>query len=74
MSAALLDLVEVFVAQDRRSGDFFDCNMAPVTSLRHAARADSESIVHESMADAVLSGQLDLSDGYEVHAFYERRF
>lgn len=64
-------LVEVFVAQDRITGDFFDLNMSPVRSLRHAARADSAYIVHESMADAILSGDLDVTDGYEVHSFFE---
>ena len=64
-------LVEVFVVQDRVTGDFFDINMSPVKSLRHAARADSVYICNESMANAVLSGDLDLEDGYDVHSFYE---
>jgi hypothetical protein len=67
------DVVEVFIAQDRVTGNFFDLNMSPVTSLRHAARADSVEIVHESMADAILSGGLDCEDGYEVHSFLEYR-
>lgn len=68
---ALLDVRPVFVAQDRESGAFIDINMTFVTSLRHAARADTRAIVHESMNCAILDGQLNCPDGYEVHMFYE---
>lgn len=67
----LLDVTQVFIAQDRRTGLFFDCNMSPVKSLRYAARAESKAVVHESMNFAILEGQIECDDGYEVHSFYE---
>lgn len=68
---SLCDVVEVFVAQDRRSGVFFDCNMTPVRSLRHAARADSKSVVVDSMHSAILDGQIECEEGFEIHSFFE---
>lgn len=65
------ELVEVFVVQDRKTGLFFDCNMSPVKSLRFAARADSITTVHDSMNFAILEGQCECEEGYEIHAFYE---
>lgn len=68
---ALLDVVPVFVVQDRESGAFVDINMTFVTSLRHAARTTSKATVHESMNCAILDGLITCPDGYEVHTFYE---
>lgn len=69
----LRDVREVFVAQDRLNGSFFDINMTEVTSLKHAARADSESIVRETMQHAILEGLIECPDGYDVHSFFELR-
>lgn len=68
---ALLDVRPVFVVQDRESGAFVDINMGFVSSLRHAARADSKAVAHESMNCAILDGLLSCPEGYEVHMFYE---
>lgn len=68
---ALLDVVPVFVVQDRESGAFVDINMSFVISLRHAARCASKSSVHESMNCAILDGLISFPGGYEVHTFYE---
>lgn len=68
---ALLDVVPVYVVQDRESGAFVDINMSFVSSLRYAARAASRTVAHESMNCAILDGLLNCPDGYEVHMFYE---
>ncbi|WP_295003800.1 hypothetical protein [uncultured Dechloromonas sp.] len=68
---ALLDVVPVFVVQDRESGAFIDINMTFVSSLRHAARSANRTVAHESMNCAILDGLLSCPDGYEVHMFYE---
>lgn len=67
----LRDVMEVFVAQDRRTGEFFDCNMSPVRSLRHAARAESKTVVIDSMHFAILEGQISCEDGFDIHSFFE---
>ena len=69
---ALVDVRKVYVVQDRESGAFVDLDMGFVSSLRHAARAESEDIVRESMDFALYDGQLSCPSGYEVHSFYER--
>lgn len=68
---ALLDVRQVFVVQDRATGAFVDINMTLVQSLRHAARAESREIAHESMNSALYEDEIHCPDGYEVHSFYE---
>lgn len=68
---SLRDVVEVFVAQDRGTGVFFDINMTPVRSLRHAARAENRQVVADSMQFAILEGQIECEEGYEIHSFFE---
>lgn len=65
------DVIEGFVAQDRRTGVFYDVNVLPVRSLRHAARADSRECVHDTMSFAILEGRIECLDGYEIHSFFE---
>lgn len=66
-----MENVRVFVVQDRQTGNFFDLNMLPVKSLRHAARAESLQVAHESMATAIIDGLIETPDGYEIHSFFE---
>lgn len=68
---ALHDVRLVYVAQDRETGCFYDINVLPVSSLRHAARADSREIVRSSMNCALEEGQIECPQGYEIHSFYE---
>lgn len=68
---ALLDVRQVFVVQDRASGAFVDINMGFVTSLRHAARAESREGANESMQFALYDDQISCPEGYEVHCFFE---
>ncbi len=68
---ALIDARKVYVVQDRETGAFVDLDMGFVTSLRHAARAESEAIVRESMNCALYEGQLCCPSGYEIHSFFE---
>lgn len=67
----LIDVRRVFVVQDRETGSFVDLDMGFVNSLRHAARAESEEIVRESMNCALFEGQLTCPSGYEIHTFFE---
>jgi len=67
----LLDVRAVYVVQDRDTGAFVDINMTFVNSLRHAARAASREIAHESMNCAILDGMLECPEGYEVHQLLE---
>lgn len=68
---ALHDVQTVFVVQDRETGLFVDINMGFVTSLRHAARAESREIANESMQCALYDDLLACPGGYEIHSFYE---
>ena len=68
---AMADVREVYVVQDRATGAFVDENMTFVTSLKWAARGESLLAVHESMNCALLDGQLQCEDGYEVHRLLE---
>ncbi|MBS1197471.1 MAG: hypothetical protein H6R18_1256 [Proteobacteria bacterium] len=67
----LANVRQVFVAQDRETGCFFDLNVLPVRSLTHAARADCRDIVVDSMRIAMEEGQIECPSGFEVHVFYE---
>lgn len=67
----LLDVRPVWVVQDRATGSFIDINMSFVTSLRHAARADSREIANESMQGAIYDDEISCPEGYEIHQFYE---
>lgn len=67
----LLDVRPVYVVQDRASGSFVDINMSFVTSLRHAARADTREIANESMQGAIYDDEISCPEGYEIHVFYE---
>lgn len=64
-------VLEGYVAQDRRTGVFYDVNVLPVRSLRHAARADSLQTVHDTMSFAILEGRVECPDGYEVHRLFD---
>lgn len=68
---ALHDARPVFVVQDRETGCFVDINMGFVTSLRHAARAETREIANESMQCALYEDQLSCPGGYEIHSFFE---
>jgi len=67
----LLDVRQVYVVQDVESGAFVDINMSFVSSLRHAARADSAANARETMYFALYDGQIQCSEGFEIHSFYE---
>lgn len=67
----LLDVRPVYVVQDKESGAFVDINMTFVTSLRHAARADSVETARETMNFALYDGQITCPEGYELHCLYE---
>lgn len=67
----LTDVRQVWVVQDRASGAFVDINMGFCCSLRHAARAESLDVAHESMDSALYEGLIECPEGYEVHVLYE---
>lgn len=68
---ALHDVQLVYVVQDRETGCFVDINMSFVTSLRHAARAETREIANESMQCALYDDLLSCPGGYEIHQFFE---
>lgn len=67
----LLDVRPVYVVQDRATGCFVDINMTFCKMLKHAARADSETIARETMHSAIYEGLCDCPDGFELVRIYE---